>query len=124
MRQTLTPRQIQVLTVIITYIDEHGFSPTFAEIGVSLDISRVTVWEHICALERKGVIRRERNKDRSIAIVAGVFIQGSLEDRIRKKLEHLRAGADENDRPKPGPFFSYEDGVRSACAAIEGVLDA
>ncbi len=53
-----TPRQLQILQVIREYQDNLGYSPTFQEIGDRLGLTKVTVFEHVGALERKGIVIR------------------------------------------------------------------
>ncbi|MDY7011173.1 MAG: transcriptional repressor LexA [Planctomycetota bacterium] len=56
--QTVTPRQMEILLFVRDYCARHGYSPTMQEIGNHLHVSRVTVFEHIGALEKKGLLRR------------------------------------------------------------------
>lgn len=64
----LTPRQLRVLQIIREYIRSNGYAPTLAEISGTLNVSTVTAFEHVQALERKGAIRREKHKTRSIEL--------------------------------------------------------
>jgi len=67
----LTRRQKQVLDFLVGFINRHGYSPSFEEIGESLDLSSLaTVHKHLETLERKGFIRRGYNQSRSIEVVA------------------------------------------------------
>jgi len=63
-----TPRQSQILTYVRDYIRENGYSPTLQEIGDHLDISKVTVFEHLTTLEERGLIERDRHKARSLIL--------------------------------------------------------
>ena len=66
----LTQRQKQVLRGISEIAQELGYPPTVREIGQRLGLSSsCTVQRHLDALERKGFIRRNRTKARSIEIV-------------------------------------------------------
>ena len=65
----LTPRQLDVLRLIRDHRITHGYSPTMQELAEHLGISKVTVFEHIEALLRKGALLREPNKARSLSIV-------------------------------------------------------
>ncbi len=56
--QRPTPRQLQILRVIREYQDNLGYSPTFQEIGDRLGLTKVTVFEHVASLERKGIVIR------------------------------------------------------------------
>jgi repressor LexA len=67
----LTPRQTDVVVAIRNYRHLHGYSPTMQELADQLGTSKVTIFEHVGALERKRIIRRDKNKSRSIEILAG-----------------------------------------------------
>jgi repressor LexA len=56
--QTVTPRQLEILRYIRRFRDRHGYSPTMQEIGDHLGLTKVTVFEHVGALERKGLLLR------------------------------------------------------------------
>ncbi|MGH9357437.1 MAG: transcriptional repressor LexA [Terriglobia bacterium] len=67
----LTRRQKQVLDFLARFINRHGYSPSFEEIGESLGMSSIaTVHKHVENLERKGFIRRGYNQSRSIDVIA------------------------------------------------------
>lgn len=79
MRQ-LTRRQAEILTFIRDYILEHNLSPTLREIGSSLGMRPPSVRDHLTALEKKGYIRRERFRYRSVEVVGlkRSFVQPAL----------------------------------------------
>ena len=56
-----TPKQLQILRLIQSYQRDHGYSPTYAELAKELNVSTITVFEHLEALERKGAITRRRH---------------------------------------------------------------
>jgi repressor LexA len=58
MAATITPRQMQILTYIRDFRGKNGFSPTLQEIGDALGLTKVTVFEHVGVLERKGLLLR------------------------------------------------------------------
>ena len=66
----LTPRQLDVLVAIRNYRHLHGYAPTMQELADSLGTSKVTIFEHVGALERKNVIRRDKHKARSLEIIS------------------------------------------------------
>ena len=69
---TLTPRQMEVLRFIRDFRQNYGYSPTMQEIGDSLDLTKVTAYEHVVALERKGLVHRgPRHKARSLQVKEG-----------------------------------------------------
>jgi len=65
----VTPRQMSVLRFIRDYRNRHGYSPTMQEIADTLQVSKVTVFEHVGALEAKGLLLRgARHKARSLQL--------------------------------------------------------
>jgi repressor LexA len=67
----LTRRQKQVFDFLVEFINGHGYSPSFEEIGAGLDLSSLaTVHKHMQTLEKKGFIRRGYNQSRSVEVVA------------------------------------------------------
>ncbi len=67
-----TPRQAEILSYVRNYSEKHGYSPTLQEIGDYLGISKVTVFEHLDALEQRGLIQRSRHKARSLELTGPV----------------------------------------------------
>jgi repressor LexA len=66
----LTKRQRQVYDFISRFVQEHGYSPSFEEIGGGLGLSSLaTVHKHISNLERKGLLKRDYNRSRSIDLL-------------------------------------------------------
>ncbi len=66
----ITKRQRQVLETIHEIVKEKGVPPTVREIGERLGLrSSCTVQRHLEALERKGFLRRDRTKARSMEII-------------------------------------------------------
>ncbi len=71
--ETPTPRQLEILRFIRDSRHRHGYSPTMQEIGDYLNLTKVTVFEHVGALERKGLLLRgAKHKARSLR-VSGKF---------------------------------------------------
>jgi repressor LexA len=67
----LTRRQKQVFDFLVNFINGHGYSPSFEEIGAGLELSSLaTVHKHMQTLEKKGFIRRGYNQSRSVEVVA------------------------------------------------------
>ena len=65
----LTPRQTDVVVAIRNYRHLHGYAPTMQELADQLGTSKVTIFEHVGALEKKRVIRRDKHKARSLEII-------------------------------------------------------
>jgi repressor LexA len=77
----LTRRQRQLYDFIGRFVKEHGYSPSFAEIGQGLGLSSLaTVHKHISNLEKKGLLRRDYNRSRSLDILAP---RGKLKTALR-----------------------------------------
>jgi repressor LexA len=67
---TLYRKQKQILDFISQYIQINGYSPTLQEIADAMNLSSLaTVFEHLQALEKKGVIRRFEGSVRGIEII-------------------------------------------------------
>lgn len=65
---SLTPKQLRVLTFIRDYSHQKGYAPTMQELANEFDVSKVTVFEHISALQKKGYLKRSRHKARSLRL--------------------------------------------------------
>ena len=69
MDTNVTPRQFQILQFLRDYRRRRGYSPTMQEIGDHFRLTKVTVFEHVGALERKGVLLRgAKHKARSLRV--------------------------------------------------------
>src|ERR1041384_4398288 len=67
----LTRRQRQVYDFIASFVQSHGYSPSFEEIGGGMGLSSLaTVHKHISNLEKKGLLKRDYKRSRSIDIIA------------------------------------------------------
>lgn len=68
--EELTDRQQRVLQFIEMQIKKHGYPPTIREIGKHLGIKSTNgVNDHLNALERKGYVKRQEHKSRTLALV-------------------------------------------------------
>ena len=107
--ETVTPRQLEILRFIRDFRNQAGYSPTMQEIGDQLGLTKVTVFEHAGALQRKGLLLRGgKHRARSLhvspkfqfvderptrislvgRIAAGLPIE-AMEDRQVLDLEHV-----------------------------------
>ena len=64
----LTPKQLHILTRIRELRMTRGYSPTMQELADEVGVSKVTVFEHVEALIKKGALLRDPNKARSLAV--------------------------------------------------------
>ena len=65
----LTEKQLAVLNFIREFIQDRGISPTLDEMSQYFGVSKITVYEHVNALEKKGAITKTPNMARSITLV-------------------------------------------------------
>ena len=70
----LTPKQLRILKLIRDWRVRHGYSPTMQELADEIGVSKVTVFEHVEALIKKGALIREANKARSLSIAEGIAV--------------------------------------------------
>jgi len=68
MAMNLTPKQLKILTRIRDLRLTRGYSPTMQELAEELGVSKVTVFEHVEALIKKGALLRQPNKARSLEV--------------------------------------------------------
>src|SRR6204780_5524340 len=89
----LTPRQLDVISAIRNYRYLNGYSPTMQELADQLGTSKVTIFEHVGALEKKRVLRRDKHKARSLEITSDELLPD--EDRATKLplLGNIAAGS-------------------------------
>ncbi|HOF19330.1 MAG TPA: transcriptional repressor LexA [Phycisphaerae bacterium] len=67
--QPVTPRQLEILRFIRDFRNHNGYSPTMQEIGDHFHLTKVTVFEHVAALERKGwLLRGAKHSARSLQV--------------------------------------------------------
>lgn len=69
-KQTLTPNQKKVYDFIANYINKNNQSPTIPEIKSEFKLSSLrSVTQYLESLEKKGLIKREKNKTRNIRLI-------------------------------------------------------
>ncbi len=64
-----TPKQLAIVKHVLQYRKEHGVSPTLEEIGRHFKVSKITIFEHVGALEKKGAITRVKGRSRSVEVI-------------------------------------------------------
>jgi repressor LexA len=64
-----TKRQKVVLTFIAEYIRKHTYPPTIREIADEFDISVKGAHDHVTALKKKGLIKQEDKRSRTMELV-------------------------------------------------------
>ncbi len=68
----LTPKQMKILEMVRQSRLTRGYSPTMQEMADELGVSKVTVFEHVEALIKKGCLIRDKNKARSLEVAPGL----------------------------------------------------
>lgn len=70
MQADLTPKQVEILTVIKDNIRRKGYPPSVREIGQAVGLSSSsTVHGYLRKLEKKGYLRRDPSKPRAIEVL-------------------------------------------------------
>ena len=125
----LTPKQLEVVRVIWQHRKKHGLAPSLSEIATALGVTKITAWEHVGLLEKKGAILREKYQKRSLRLSRSVVreleaVEGER-DEIREAVEaereacakvaadHEWRGADYDDRDGTDVAVSIRDEIRA-----------
>jgi repressor LexA len=92
-KMNYTPKQLEILKIIKQSQQDRGYSPTYAEIAKIMDVSPVTIFEHVRALEKKGAITRRKYEARSMELSDPAFDTTakdtpSLRESVRDLLKH------------------------------------
>ena len=91
--QAVTPRQLEILRFIRDFRKRQGYSPSMQEIGNHLQLTKVTVFEHVDALVRKGQLTRgPKHSARSLRISPDVEFADERSTRL-KLVGTIAAGA-------------------------------
>ena len=67
-----TEKQLKIMEFIQQFRAERGISPTLEEIAEYFGVTKITIYEHINQLERKGALKREKFRARSIELLVPV----------------------------------------------------
>ena len=85
--EKLTNKQTETLTYIKKYMVDHGFPPSVREICKGMNLSSpATVHAHLKELEKKGIIRKESNKFRTIELLVENEFQEKNEEIVKVPL--------------------------------------
>ena len=77
--ENLTPKQAKILEFIRNFQAKRGSSPTLREIMERFKFKAIaTVQDYLSSLERKGYIKREKDKARSIAIISMYWMWNAI----------------------------------------------
>ncbi len=70
MAKRVTEKQRQVLQFIAKYCEEYGYAPAIRDIAGAFECSVKGAYDHVVALEKKGLIDRAKNRSRSILLAS------------------------------------------------------
>jgi repressor LexA len=120
----LTRRQKEVMDFLSSFIEKHGYSPSYEEIAAGLGLaSLATVHKHIQGLEAKQYLRRSYNHSRSLEVGERYF----REERARQPhapdteiplMGRIAAGAPVEAIPNP-EMLQLSDFGRANMFALE-----
>ncbi|MBX3353585.1 MAG: transcriptional repressor LexA [Phycisphaeraceae bacterium] len=133
----LTPKQLKILKLIRDCRVRSGYSPTMQELADELGVSKVTVFEHVEALIRKGALKREPNKARSLSIAEGISVPDEEQPLKFPLVGKIAAGYpiekfEDNDELDLTDVFGPRVGAKAGSFALrvdgdsmrdEGILD-
>ena len=66
----MTKRQKEILDFLTSFIEKNSYPPTVRETAKAFSISIKGAYDHMKALEKKGVIKLQENRSRAIEIVS------------------------------------------------------
>ena len=105
--EKITNKQAETLTFIKKYMVDHGFPPSVREICKGMNLSSpATVHAHLKELEKKGIIRKESNKFRTIELLVENEFQEKNEEIVKVPLlGKVACGNPIEAIEKPDEFF-------------------
>ena len=65
----LTQRQQEILSFLTGFIEKNSYPPTVRETAKAFAISIKGAYDHMKALEKKGVIRFQENRSRTLEVL-------------------------------------------------------
>lgn len=119
MMKQVTPRQRQILQVILQHIDVKGYPPTVREIGEAVNLSSSsTVHAHLRSLEESGLIKRDAILTRAIKLLPGIDIKAKprrvvnlpIVGRVAAGKPTLAAEDIQETYPLPADFLAGSEG--------------
>ncbi len=133
----LTPKQLRILQLIRDWRVRRGYSPTMQEMADDIGVSKVTVFEHVEALIKKGALVREPNKARSLSIAEGIAVPDEARPLRFPLVGRIAAGnpiekVADTDEIDLGDFLGASAGKANSTFALkvegdsmrdEGILD-
>jgi repressor LexA len=68
MAKRVTDKQREVLQYIATFVEDNGYAPAIRDVAGAFECSVKGAYDHVVALEKKGLIERDKNRSRSIQL--------------------------------------------------------
>ncbi len=119
----LTPRQLRIVQLVRESRLIRGYSPTMQELANSLGISKVTVFEHVEALVKKGALLRDANKARSLSLADDTILPDEANSLAFPLVGRIAAGHpiekfEQNDQLRLEDLFGPRVGQRGGTFAL------
>jgi repressor LexA len=114
----LTPKQLNIVRFVVRYRDDRGLAPTLEEIAQELGVSKITVYEHVAQLERKGAITKQKYQSRSIQV------SDDLAQEVRQRTKRPAKAAPAPEPVGTEPYVLPLLGRIAAGRPIEAIEDA
>jgi len=122
-RIPLTEKQYQVMEFVQDFIATRGISPTLQEIAEGRGgVTKITIYEHLNQLQRKGVIRRKPNEARSIKILQPVATRKSRAKAIFAMFMDV-AGIEPESQESPDQKLTVRLGPASIVFGADGSFE-
>ena len=127
--KSYTKKQRAILQFIADHQRKHGVSPTLEEMGNEFGVHRVTIFQHVAALERRGALRRGTQLARGIEILDAEFLPQSPIQIVGRIAAGRPIEAVENPEPLEVDEFLPQDGdhyalrVRGDSMVDDGIHD-
>jgi repressor LexA len=68
----ITSRQTEVLNFITDYINRNSYSPSVKEMADHFQITHRAIQDHVFALKRKGYLKSDYRKPRTLVVLKAV----------------------------------------------------
>jgi repressor LexA len=120
----LTPKQLRILKMIRDTRVAYGYSPTMQELADEIGVSKVTVFEHVEALIRKGALKRDPNKARSLSLTDKVLVPDETKPLTFPLVGKIAAGYPiekfaQSDELSVEELFGPRAGQKAGCFALK-----
>jgi len=120
----LTPKQLRILKMIRDTRVAYGYSPTMQELADEIGVSKVTVFEHVEALIRKGALKRDPNKARSLSLTDKALVPDESQPLRFPLVGKIAAGYPiekfaQSDELSVEELFGPRAGQKAGCFALK-----